>query len=47
VIEALLRVITRWDPEMVAGAPRSDELDAALAELLADVEEDDADWHER
>jgi hypothetical protein len=35
VVEALLRVITRWDPEMVADAPRSDELDAAIAELLS------------
>jgi hypothetical protein len=49
VVEALLLVITRWDPEMVADSPRSDELDAAIAELLGgggpteDLEDED-DW---
>jgi putative nucleotidyltransferase with HDIG domain len=43
VVEALLRVITRWDPEMVADSPRSDELDAAIAELLAGNEPAEAD----
>jgi HD-GYP domain-containing protein (c-di-GMP phosphodiesterase class II) len=49
VVEALLLVITRWDPEMVADAPRSDELDAAIAELLggggtSGDREDEDDW---